>query len=81
MKSTKGDEAETNFPENGVTIAVEIEIETRATYVNVVHGGRMIPRAGEGIETSLKAKVVGTTVVVVDTTEEVEIGVLLHPRE
>ena len=70
----KGDAAETNFPEKGVTIAVEIGTETGAIYGSAVRGGTMIPRAGGGVEMSLKVMVGGTTAVA--TTEEVESGVL-----
>ena len=78
-KSTKGDVAETSFREKGATIAAEIETEAGATCGSAVAGGRMTPRAGGGAETNLKVKVGGTMAVA--TIEEVEIGVLLQPRE
>ena len=78
MRSTKGDAAEISFLEKGATIAEKIETEAGATYESVVLGGMMIPRAGGGVETSLRATAGGTTVVA--TTEEVEIGVLLQPK-
>ena len=80
MKSKSEDVVGTSFPEKGATIVDQTEAETRATRGIVAHGGKTIRRAVGEVETSLKAKVEGTTAVG-GTIGVVETGARLLLRE